>query len=141
MLYGSRRYQADPGLMALFGGPTGHVLLAEDAIAMDAATKRDLLRRSGAHTIDLESGPVARVASLRGTPFAVVRAVCDPAERDLPPAAMIALDRAGAIGLWRVLASVARNPGQIPALLRLAQDAAAARKALVSLCDRVSAAQ
>jgi adenosylhomocysteine nucleosidase len=48
----------------------------------------------------------------------------------LPPAALIALDAAGAIGAGQVLASVLAWPGQIPALLRLASDAARARKSL-----------
>ena len=65
-----------------------------------------------------------------GLPFAVLRVICDPAERDLPPAALAALDASGAIGLARVVRSVIGRPGQLPALLRLAADAAAARRAL-----------
>jgi adenosylhomocysteine nucleosidase len=63
-------------------------------------------------------------------PFAVLRAVADPAERDLPPAALLALDGGGRISFLRVLGSVIRNPGQVPGLLALAGDAAAARRAL-----------
>jgi adenosylhomocysteine nucleosidase len=81
--------------------------------------------------VDLESGAVARVALAHGLPFAVLRAVADPAERNLPPAALLALDGAGRIGILRVLGSVFGNPGQILGLLALARDAAAARRALV----------
>jgi adenosylhomocysteine nucleosidase len=130
---GDRWYAADAALAARFGGLTGHRLLAGDAVAADAEAKRRLFAATGAQAIDLESGSVARIADSRGLPFAVVRAICDPAERDLPPAALIALDQAGAIGLLAVLRSVARRPGQIPDLLALARDAVRARRAL----DRV----
>nr|WP_294560598.1 hypothetical protein [uncultured Rhodopila sp.] len=130
---GGRRFVADASLAARFGGLTGHCLLAGDAIAADAAAKRALMVATGAQAIDLESGSVARVAESHGLPFAVVRAICDPAERDLPPAALIALDQSGAIGLLAVLRSVARRPGQIPGLLALGRDAARARRGLVGV--------
>src|SRR5208283_5200921 len=118
--------RADAALAARFGGLTGHCLLAGARIAADADTKRGLFAATGAHAIDLESGSVARIAAAHGLPFAVVRAICDPAERDLPPAALIALDQDGAIGLARVIGSVLAHPAQLPALLALAADAARA---------------
>lgn len=124
-------FAADPALMDWLGGATGHCLLAVTTVAADAAGKRRLWQATGAAALDLESGAVARVAAAHRLPFAVLRAICDPAERDLPPAALVALDGGGAIGLARIAASVASRPGQIPALLRLAADAAAARRALV----------
>jgi adenosylhomocysteine nucleosidase len=136
VLAGGDALVADAGLAARFGGVTGHTLLAGSAIAADAAAKRRLHAATGAHAIDLESGAVARVAAGHGLPFAVVRAICDPAERDLPPAALIALDPDGGIGLLAVLRSVLRHPGQIPALLALARDAALARRALAGLAAR-----
>ncbi len=86
---------------------------------------------SGADAIDLESGPVANVAHQAGLPFAVLRAICDPAERNLPPAALAALDHHGVIGLRCVLASLLRNRTQFPALIILARDAYVARSALI----------
>ena len=121
---------ADPALMERLGGETPHRLLAVETIAADAAVKRRLWQSTGAAALDLESGAVARIASAHGLPFAVLRAICDPAERDLPPAAVVALDGRGAIGLARVAGSVIARPGQIFALLRLAADAVAARRAL-----------
>lgn len=121
---------ADPGLLRRLGGTTPHRLLGAETVAADAATKRHLWLQTGAAALDLESAAVARTALARGLPFAVLRAVCDPAERDLPPAALAALDAGGAIGLLRVLGSVLARPGQVPALLTLASDAAAARRAL-----------
>jgi adenosylhomocysteine nucleosidase len=133
---GGRRFAADAGLAVRFGGLTGHCLLAGDAIAADAEAKRGLYAATGAQAIDLESGSVARMAFEHRLPFAVVRAICDPAERDLPPAALVALDQAGAIGLLAVLRSVARRPAQIPGLLALGRDAARARRALQGVSYR-----
>ncbi len=129
-------YVADPALAARFGGLTGHRLLAGTAIAPHAAGKRDLYVSTQAHAIDLESGGVAKIAAAHGLPFVVVRAICDPAERDLPPAALLALDPQGGIGPLRVLLSILRQPGQLPGLLNLAADAGRARRALVTLTRR-----
>lgn len=123
-------FAADPALMEWLGGATPHRLLAVETIVADGAIKKRLWQQTGAAAVDLESGAVARTAAARGLPFAVLRAICDPAGRGLPPAALAALDARGAIGLARVAGSVAAQPGQIAALLRLAADAAAARRAL-----------
>jgi adenosylhomocysteine nucleosidase len=124
--------ETDPDLAALFGGLTGGSLWAGDKVIATVAGKQALFRDTGAAAVDLESGAVASAAKARGLPFIAVRAICDPADRALPPAALVALGASGGIGLLRVLGSVARQPGQVPALLRLAGDAAAARRALVT---------
>jgi adenosylhomocysteine nucleosidase len=129
---GSNTYECDPALSAWLGGATMGVLLGGKTIAVTAAEKAALFAASGADAIDLESGAVARVALAHGLPFAVLRAVADPAGRTLPPAALIALNQAGQIGILRVLASVLLNPAQIPPLLALARDAASARRALAA---------
>jgi len=127
---GEASFVCDDGLVAWLGGANCGTMLAGAAIAVTVAEKKSLFEATGADAIDLESGAVARVAAARGVPFAVLRAVADPAERNLPPAALVALDRSGRIGFLRVLASVFGNPAQIPGLLALARDAAAARRAL-----------
>jgi adenosylhomocysteine nucleosidase len=127
-------FRADAMLAKRFGGLTRHTMLAGSAIAVDAVAKRHLHAASGAHAIDLESGPVARVAAAHGLPFVVVRAICDPADRHLPPAALIALDSKGGIGFGAVLHSILAQPWQIPGLLALARDAARARRALIHVC-------
>ena len=126
-------YKADAALAERFGGLTGHCLMAGTAVAADAATKRQLRAITQAHAIDLESGSVARVAVAHGLPFVVVRAISDPAEAGLPPAALLALDRRGRVNLPRVLGCLVRRPSQLPALMRLGWDAARARRALVRL--------
>jgi adenosylhomocysteine nucleosidase len=131
-----RLYATDSRLADRFGGLTGHSLLAGTSVAADAATKFRLHRDTRAQAIDLESGSVAKFADTLGLPFVVVRAICDPAERDVPPAALLALDPRGGIALSRVLLSLLRQPGQIPAMLTLALDAAQARRALTGLAER-----
>jgi len=129
---GDGRFATDAALSAWLGGVNAPALLAGEAALADPAAKRAAFLASGAAAVDLESGAVARVAARHGLPFAVLRAVCDPGGRTLPPAALAALDSRGAIGAWRVLASVLAHPGQVPALLALAGDAARARRALVA---------
>jgi adenosylhomocysteine nucleosidase len=123
-------WAADPALTEACGGATAEALFAGATIAATAADKAALYARTGAVAIDLESGEVAAAAAILGLPFVVVRAVCDPADRDLPPAALAALNSAGVIGLGRVLASLLRAPRQLPLLLGLARDASAARRTL-----------
>jgi adenosylhomocysteine nucleosidase len=119
-------------------GAAAGLLLAGTTIIATKAAKQALFQATSAAAIDLESGAVAQVAQRYNLPFAVLRAICDPAERDLPPAALSALNHNGAIGLWRVFASIAANPGQIPNLIALAQDAAHARRALLNAAQRMN---
>ena len=131
VLVDGRDVLTDLAICKNLGGPTPHRVLGAATIVADAATKHRLWCETGAAGVDLESGPVARVALQHSLPFAVLRAVCDPAERGLPPAALAALDQRGAIGFARVLASVMAHPAQIPSLLAVAADAAVARRALM----------
>ena len=128
--------RADATLAGMCGGITDHVLLAGSRIVASAAEKQHLFATTHAHAIDLESGAVARIAQAYGLPFLVVRAICDPAGRTLPPAALVAMDTGGEIGLTAVMRSLLRQPMQIPGLLALTRDAARARRALVGLTRR-----
>lgn len=114
----------------ILGRADGSTLLCGETELATTAEKRHLFEMTGAGAVDLESGAVARAAWKHGLKFAALRAICDPATRDLPSAALTALDARGAIGLLRVLRSLAARPGQLPALLALARDAAAARRSL-----------
>jgi len=121
----------DADLNEWLGGGTAHVLLGVDGVVATASAKHHLFLATGCAAVDLESGAVALAAEAHGLPFAVLRAICDAAERDLPPAALCALNDAGAIGLMRVIGSVIGQPRQLPGLLALGRDAAAAKRALV----------
>jgi adenosylhomocysteine nucleosidase len=140
VIAGGKRYTADQTLSRRLGGATPHLLLGADAMAESVEEKRRQRGLTSAAAIDLESGAVARVAATHNVPFAVLRAICDPADRALPPAALVALDTHGGIKAWRVLASIVARPAQLPALLALAADAAAARRSLIARVKLVAQA-
>jgi adenosylhomocysteine nucleosidase len=133
-----QRLPTDPGLSEHLGGASIRLLLGARDVVAGAAAKAALFATTGAAAVDLESGPVACVATEHGLPFAVLRAICDPAERDLPPAALIPPDRHGAIAMGRIFASVLRRPRQLHALPALAADAMAARRALQGAVSRLA---
>ena len=137
VIAGGKRYTADPILSCMLGGATPHLLLGADAIVASVEDKCRQREQTGAAAVDLESGAVARVASTHSIPFAVLRAICDAADSSLPHAALVALDTHGGIRAWRVLASIAARPMQLPALLALAADAAAARRSLIARVKRI----
>lgn len=129
---GGQTWPVDLDLARRYGTATGTLLAADHVIATVEA-KRAAWQATGADAADLESGAVARVAAQHGLPFAVLRAVCDPAGRDLPPAALTALDAQGRIQLFALIRALTGNPGQIPALIALGRDAALARRTLLAL--------
>ncbi len=126
-----RHLAADPDLSAALGGVTVEALLAGEAVVASIAGKAERWQGTQAAAVDLESGAVAEAARQAGVPYAVLRAVCDPATRALPPAAVGALNASGGIGLLRLAASLILRPGQTGDLLALSRDARAARQALV----------
>ena len=99
-------------------------------IVSRAEDKRTLHATTGAVAVDLESAEVARLCAAAGVPFAIIRAIGDPAERNLPPAALVGLKPDGQVDLAAVLRSVLLAPGQIPALIRVAFDTRMALGAL-----------
>jgi adenosylhomocysteine nucleosidase len=75
---------------------------------------------------------VARAGAALGIPFVVLRAIADPAVRDLPPAALVPLRMDGNPDVGQVFASLLRRPHQLPSLLALAREARFALQALVA---------
>lgn len=106
------------GLRGTVAGAAMPVASAREKAALFAAT--------GALTVDLETEIVAR----SGLPYAVLRAVADPAGRDLPRAALVGLKPDGTPALAAVLGEVIHAPRQIPALFRLARETRCALAAL-----------
>jgi hopanoid-associated phosphorylase len=92
--------------------------------------KREAWRSTGAIAVDMESVVVARAAAALGIPFVVLRAIADPAARELPPAALVPLADDGTPALVQVLASLLRRPKQLPTLLTVAREARQALQAL-----------
>ncbi|HWA92901.1 MAG TPA: hypothetical protein VG889_22910 [Rhizomicrobium sp.] len=105
-------------------------ILGRGAIADTADVKAMLHQATGADAVDMESHLAAAAARARGVPFAALRTISDRASHGLPPAALTAMNPDGSIALGRVLASVARRPAQIPALIRTGRESAKAFGAL-----------
>ena len=101
-----------------------------DAMVALSADKAALRNRTGAAAVDMESHIVARLAQRHDTPFAVLRAVSDPAHRTLPNAAQAGLRADGEADIAAVLKALLARPGELPALIRTAGEAAAAFAAL-----------
>ncbi len=99
------------------GSIAGH-----DAVVARSADKAALHARSGALAVDMESHIAALYARKHGLPFAIIRVISDPVTRSLPPLASDALKPDGNIDMPKVLKGIARNPGQVPALIAAGLD-------------------
>jgi hopanoid-associated phosphorylase len=106
-------------------------ILGSDAMLTRAAEKEGAHRRWRALAVDMESHVAARVARRLGLPFAALRAISDSADRDLPAAVKVGLRPDGGMALGAVLWALARDPAQLPALIRTGRDAERAFRALV----------
>jgi len=113
------------GARALEGGTLfcsgGPVRLVEE---------KQTLAARGMLAVDMESAAVAVVAQRADVPFVAVKAICDPASREIPAAALRLLDRGGGVR-WRAIPGVLRDgPRAWRDLNTLREDFAAARGSL-----------
>jgi adenosylhomocysteine nucleosidase len=114
-------------------------IVGVDAPLASAAEKSAVSLVTGAAAVDMESAIVARAAQRHGLPFVVLRVVADPAHRPLPSAALVAMREDGEIDLGAVFGAFVRNPGQLPALVRLGRDSKRAFSTLVHARERLGA--
>ncbi len=122
-------------LLETMPGAVHGVLAGVDGPVCTPAGKLALNRETGALAVDTESHVVAHAAVSHGLPMAAIRVVADPAHRALPELALTAVRADGTTDVLAVLRSVMRRPHQLPALLRTALDARAARATLLRGCD------
>jgi hopanoid-associated phosphorylase len=130
---------------ALAGTPLGArlhrgLLAGVTAPLTGAHDKAVLHRSSGALAVDMESHIAGAIAAAHGVPFAVCRAIVDPAWRTLPSAATAGLRDDGSTAIAPILRELLKQPSQLGPLLRLAADARAARTALVQARHALGAA-
>ncbi len=133
-----RRWASDPDLVESLAVslqrnpavPTLARLAGVEAVVLDAMTKAELRRATGAAAVDMESHVTAEFAAAHGLPIVGLRAICDPASRSLPPLAQHTLKPDGKVDLAAVFNALAGDPGQVVPLLRVAIDSAAAFGAL-----------
>jgi hopanoid-associated phosphorylase len=121
------RWDTDPAFTARLAERLPDARLAAiygaDEMVLDVLDKAKLRAKGGAALVDMESHVAARVALAHGLPFAVLRVVSDTAGMSLPPAVRAGIKPNGAMNLIGVLAALARDPRQLPALMRTGRDA------------------
>jgi hopanoid-associated phosphorylase len=105
-------------------------LATAHAPVLTARAKVELRTATGAVGVDLESLLAGQFALERGAPFAILRAVSDPADRDLPPLVLKAVGSDGRTKIAAVIQGLFRSPGQFPGLVAAARDSRAALRAL-----------
>ncbi|OYW21206.1 MULTISPECIES: phosphorylase [unclassified Sphingomonas] len=113
-------------------------IIGQDRIAATAAEKVALHAATGALAVDMESHIAARVAARHGLPFLAIRTISDSAQDTLPPAALVGMSPDGSMALGKVLTSLARRPGQLPALIKTGQNAEAAFRALRQVSQAIA---
>jgi hopanoid-associated phosphorylase len=133
VIAGDRRWPVDAAWQARLAAQLPEALAGDlagvDAPVLSPAGKAALAAR-GARAVDMESHIAARIAAAHGLAFAVLRVVCDPADRAIPPAAIAGMREDGGTDLGAILGALLRAPGQLPAMIRLAGEARAAFAAL-----------
>ena len=136
------RYDCDPNWRGMVcSDARGHIDFTDGAIAgsdspiLGQAGKAKLFRGSGAVAVDMESHAVARAAKEKNVPFLALRAIADPAGRDVPEWIMIGVDSGGRTRIAPVLAKLLFRPWEIPRLLELAKDQKTALSALRRVAD------
>jgi adenosylhomocysteine nucleosidase len=115
-------------------GAGAHVVVervaAADTPVLTAAAKANLRRATEAAVVDMESLIAGRFAREQGAPFAILRAVADPADRDLPSLVLKAMRPDGGINARAVFGELIRSPRQFAGLRALAADSRAAFRTL-----------
>ena len=122
-------------LLARLPGARTGAFLGSDVMLTEAAEKRRAHAETGALAVDMESHVAARVALKLGLPFAAARVISDAADRSLPAAVKQGMRPDGGMALGPVLAALARDPRQLPGLIRTGLDARRAFQALARIPD------
>jgi len=114
-------------LLNLIGGARHAPIAGVDDPIAEPAIKRELHRTTGAAAVDMESHVVAKLAAEHGLAFAAVRVIVDPAERAIPPAALVGMNADGRTNVPAILRELIARPAQLSRLARIAFDAFVAR--------------
>lgn len=120
----------------LKGVGDGHLRLVRGTIGCPARVLRSVDdkiswgRATGAMAADMESAAVAAVASREEVPWIAVRAIADVSSLTVPVSALEGIDPSGEFTWLRFLTSLARHPGDIRELPRLARAYRAALRSL-----------
>lgn len=108
-------------------------LTGSERVIRRPAQKAETAARTGAVAVDMESHAVAQAAAEAGVPFLVLRVVSDPHDAELPKSALVGVTPEGHRRPLRVVSQLLKRPGDIPALIRLAEDTKRAERTLSSV--------
>lgn len=109
---------------------TQGVVAGVDAPVLDVAGKQALRARTRGIAVDMESHLAGDFATRARLPFAILRAVSDPAGRALPALAAQAVGADGRVRLGHVLGALARRPGDLGPMMQAGRDSRAAFRTL-----------
>lgn len=122
----NRFHQADPALRLKLGAEDSKVrvgaLYHSDTIITSVQEKQAIFRETGCIAADMESGLVAQLCQEKKLPFAVLRVVCDSAERELPPLVNMALTQNGTLAFTDMMKSLFTQPSQVKELVKVGMD-------------------
>lgn len=110
----------------------GRLLTSPKAIG-SLTDKAALFQQTGAAAVDMESLAIAEIAHTHQLPFIAVRVIVDSAQDALPRAVTAAADSEGHLQVWRLMGALARAPGDLPPLMRLARRYRAANRSLAAI--------
>jgi adenosylhomocysteine nucleosidase len=110
----------------------GRLLTSPKAIG-SLSDKAALFQQTGAAAVDMESLAIAEIAHTHQLPFIAIRVIVDSAEDALPRAVTAAADSEGHLQVWRLMGALARAPGDLPPLMRLARRYRAANRSLAAI--------
>lgn len=122
-LVGSHQAPCDPrwakALAARLPQARAGICYADGRLIADPAEKAAL----GTHALaaDMESHVAGQAAAAAGLPFAILRCISDEAGTALPPAIAKAMRPGGGLALGAILASIARQPLQLPDLIAVSR--------------------
>ncbi|TAN06957.1 MAG: hypothetical protein EPN38_06575 [Rhodanobacteraceae bacterium] len=133
-------FATDSGLRACLDSALARYLVVRRGTLWSAARpvttqagKQSLAARSGAIAVDMEAAAVAAVAARARLPFVALKAICDPATRELPASIVHALDVSDGGVSWRMVAAILTGgPLAWRAARALAHDFACARRSLTT---------
>ena len=137
---GAARFHTDSAWTRSIAARLPHAIsgtiAGSDVMLADPEAKAALHGSSGAVAVDMESHIAARFAARHGLKLAVLRAVSDGADHALPLAAQRGMRADGGMDIGAVLAALAANPRQLPALIRTGLEAEKGFAALLR-CHRL----
>ena len=138
VVMGERRWPCDPDTAAALASRFDtrlRTVVGSDRVIATAAAKQALARQGA--VVDMESHVAARVAGRHDLPLVVLRVVSDGAGDILPPAAVAGFRADGGIDVGAVLLALARDPRQLPGLMKMGKNSGVAFRRLREVVGRL----